>query len=130
MLNIFSCAFWLSVCLLWRNVYLDLQLIFGLGGLFFWFWAGFAVYRFWRLIPFQSLHFLPFRVGLSFQFVYGFFCCTKAFKFNWVPVVYFCFYFYYSRMWIKKDIAVIYVRECSACFPVRVEWYTFLQLGL
>ena len=28
MLKIFSCDFWLSVCLLWRNVYLDLTLIY------------------------------------------------------------------------------------------------------
>ena len=31
MLSIFSCAFWPSVCLLWRNVYLGLPLIFWLG---------------------------------------------------------------------------------------------------
>ena len=30
MLNIFSCACWPSVCLLWRNIYLDLLPIFGL----------------------------------------------------------------------------------------------------
>ena len=35
MLSIFSCASWPSVCLLWRNVYLGLLLIFGLGCLFF-----------------------------------------------------------------------------------------------
>ena len=26
----------------------------------------------------------------------------------------FCFHFHYSRRWIQKDIAAIYVRECSA----------------
>ena len=35
MLSIFSCAYWPSVCLLWRNVYLELLLIFQLGCLFF-----------------------------------------------------------------------------------------------
>ena len=30
------------------------------------------------------------------------------------PLVYFCFYFHYSRRWIKKDLAVIYVKECSS----------------
>ena len=35
MLRIFSCAFWPSVCLLWRNVSLDLLPIFQLGCLFF-----------------------------------------------------------------------------------------------
>ena len=43
---------------------------------------------------------------------YVFLCCAKAFKFNYVPFV--CFYFCYSRRWIKKDLAVIYVKECSS----------------
>ena len=53
-------------------------------------------------------------VGLSFCFVYCFLCCAKAFKFNKIRFVYACFYFHYSRKWIRKDIAVIYVREHSA----------------
>ena len=35
---------------------------------------------------------------------------------------YFCFYFHFCRRWVKKDLAVIYVIECSAsvflCFIV------------
>ena len=42
-----------------------------------------------------------------------FFCCAKAFKFNQVPLVYFCFYFHYSRRCIIEDLALIYVIECS-----------------
>ena len=38
----------------------------------------------------------------------------KAFKFNQVPLVYFCFYFHYSRTWVIKDLALIYVIKCSA----------------
>ena len=41
----------------------------------------------------------------SQQFVYGFFCCAKAFKYNLVPFVFclfVCFYFHYSRRWVKK----------------------------
>ena len=41
-------------------------------------------------------------------------CFAKAFTFHQVPFVYFCFYFLYSRRWIKKDLAVIYVKECSS----------------
>ena len=48
-----SCAFWPSVCILWRNVYLDLLHIFWLGYLCFWFWAAWDVCIFWRLIPCQ-----------------------------------------------------------------------------
>ena len=47
-----------------------------------------------------------------FHFIYGFHSCAK--DFNLVPFVYFCFYFHYSRRWIKKDLAVVYVKECSA----------------
>ena len=45
---------------------------------------------------------------------YSFLCCEKAFKFNQVPFVYFCFYFHYSRRWVIEDLALIYVIECSA----------------
>ena len=49
MWSIFSCAFWLSVCLLWRNVYSDLLPILWLGcllcielhELYVYFWAWF-----------------------------------------------------------------------------------------
>ena len=40
--------------------------------------------------------------------------CAKAFKFNQVPLVYFCFYFHYSRKRIIEDLALIYVSECYA----------------
>ena len=52
--------------------------------------------------------------GLSFHLAYGFLCCAKAFKFNQAPLVYFCFYFCYSRRWVIEDLALIYVMECSA----------------
>ena len=43
----------------------------------------------------------------------------KLFKFNQVPLVYFCFYFHYSRRWVIEELALINVIECSA--------YVFLQ---
>ena len=52
--------------------------------------------------------------GLSFHPAYSFFCCAKAFKFNQVPLVYFCFYFCYSRRCVIEDLALIYVIKCSA----------------
>ena len=39
---------------------------------------------------------------LSFCFVDGFLCSAKAFKCNWVPFVYFCFYFLFFRRQIQK----------------------------
>ena len=43
---------------------------------------------------------------LSFHLAYSFLCCAKAFKFNQVPRVYFCFYFCYSRRWAIEDLAL------------------------
>ena len=28
--------------------------------------------------------------------------------------IYFCFYFHYCRRWVMEDLAMIYVKECSA----------------
>ena len=44
----------------------------------------------------------------------SFLCYAKAFKFNQVPFVYFCFYFHYSRRWVIEDLALICVIEYSA----------------
>ena len=49
-----------------------------------------------------------------FHLAYSFLCCAKAFKFNQVLLVCFCFYFHYSRKWIIEDLALIYVIECSS----------------
>ena len=59
----------------------------------------------------ESCHFTLLIVSLAVQ---------KPFKFNQVPLVYFCFYFHYSRRWVIEDLALVYVTECSACFPLRV----------
>ena len=50
MLSILSCVCWQSVYLLWRNVYLGLLPIFGLGCLFFWYWAAWLACILWRLM--------------------------------------------------------------------------------
>ena len=63
----------------------------------------------------------PHSMG-SFYLVYSFLCCTKAFKFNYVPLV--CFYFHYSRRWVIEDLALIYVIECSA-YVLLEEFYSF-----
>ena len=49
-----------------------------------------------------------------FHLAYSFLCCAKAFKFNQVPLVYFCFYFHYSRRWVIEDLALMYVIKHSA----------------
>ena len=113
--HLFMCLL-VILCLLWRNVCLGLFLTFWLGGLFFWHWVVWVICIFWKLILFSCFicyYFLPFW-GLSFHLAYSFLCCAKAFKLNQVPLVYFCFYFHYSRRWVIEDPALIYVIECSA----------------
>ena len=57
-------------------------------------------------------------IHLAYSFVF----CAKSFQINQVTLVYFCFYFHYSRRCVIDDLAVVYVKECSAyvflCFIV------------
>ena len=62
--------------------------------------------------------------------VYGFLCCAEVFKFIQVPFVYFCFYFYYSRRWIEKDLAVICIKDCFAYVFLKGFAVPSLQLSL
>ena len=83
MLSIFSCAYWPSVCLIWRNVYLGLLAIFWLS-LFFCCWV------IWVFVYFEDealvsciicRYFLPFH-RLSFHFFMVSFIMQEAFKFD------------------------------------------------
>ena len=87
--HIFICL-WSSVCLLWRNVYLDLLPIFWLGCLIIWYWVAWVVCIFWRLIACLEIN--PFKFA-SFTSIFSHFmgcicingallCCEKTFKFN------------------------------------------------
>ena len=75
------------------------------------FWICLCIFE----INCQLLHVLLFSPILSvvFHLAYSFLCCAKAFKFNQIPLVYFCFYFHYSRRWVIEDFTLIYVIECS-----------------
>ena len=63
---------------------------------------------------------------VAFPFVNDFLCCAKAFKFNYVPFIYFCFQF--SLLWEmdQKYIDVIYIKEC----PAYVFSMSFIVSGL
>ena len=94
MLTIFSCAFWPSVCFLWRMSVLIFCPFFWLGCLliYFWYWTAWTVCIFLRVIPYQSLHLQIFHpilqvVFVLFCFVLFCFCCVKVFKLNWDPFV-------------------------------------------
>ena len=69
-----------AICLLCRNVYLDLLTSFWLGFLFFSYKAVWDAHIFWRLIPYWSLYlqrFSPIPWVVFFFFFYGFLCCAK-----------------------------------------------------
>ena len=71
-------------------------------------------------------YFLPFW-GLSFGRVYGFLCCAKVFKFKQAPFVYFCFYFHYSRKWVKEYLATVYGLLISLVLFQLPQLYNVLQ---
>ena len=73
------------------------------------------------ILEINPLSFVSFAIIFSHSegclftlFIVFYFWCAKAFKFNQVPLVYFCFYFFYSRRWVIDDLAFIYVIKCSA----------------
>ena len=82
MLNIFSCAHWPSVCLLWRNVCWGI-----LPPSFFFDWVVcfddiklhelFLNFGDYSLIGHICKYFFP-SCEFSFHFIYGFICCAKA----------------------------------------------------
>jgi len=105
-LNTFSCAHWPPVCLLWRNVYLSLLLIFWLNCLFFWYWA---VSVFWKLIPcciFCNIFFHS--IGYLFTLFMIFFAVQKLLSLIRSHLFIFVFIFIPLGGRSKK-IAVIYV---------------------
>ena len=81
------CAYWSSVYLLWRNVYLDLLPIYWLGCLFVFFYIKLCELLYileinhWLVTLFANI--FSQSLGCFFvNVVYGFLYCVKTFKFN------------------------------------------------
>ena len=69
--------------------------------------------------------------GCLFTLLISSLCCAKACKFNQVPLVYFCFYFHYSRTWVVEDLALFYVISVLPMFSFKsfiVSCLTFRSL--
>jgi len=130
--HLFLYAFYQSVCLLWKSVYLDLLLIFLIGWFIFLCWAAWTICIFWRLIlcHLLCLQIFSFILRGFFCFVYGFLSCAKSFKFHLVSCV--CvFIFITLGGGSKKCLAVIYAESVMPmffCTNVIVSGLTFRSL--
>ena len=104
-LSIFSNIYWPSVCFLWRNVYSGLMPQCFLSCMS-------CLY----ILNIKTLLIILFAnvFSHSVHFVDNFPCCAKAFKFKWISFVYFCFGFLCLWRQVQKNIATLYVKECSA----------------
>ena len=117
MLSIFSYVYWPSVCLLWRNVYLDLP---------FFDWVVFLILSnmsYWYILDINSLSVESFANIFSYSvaclFVLWFPFLVQELLFDQVPSVYFCFYFYYFRRWIQKDIVASLCQKVFCLFSSK-----------
>ena len=125
MLSMFSYVCWPSVSLLWRNVYSVLSPIFQSSlGYFFIIYSMSPLailYSYLFSDTYQLLITSPTQ-RLPFCFLDDFSCCVKAFQFDELPFVYFCFFCSCLRRQVKKTIAKSYVKEHTG-YVIFQEFY-------
>ena len=96
------------------------------GLLLFFNWVVWFLYVIWLLTPYWIYYVqvsLPF-CRLPFSFGDGLLCCAKAFQFNVVPLVYFCFFCSYPRKQTQKNIAKTDLRVLLGLnFLLGILWF-------
>ena len=121
---------WPTVCCLWENVYSNHLPIFHLRLFVCWWWVVWVLCIFWIITSYQTyrLQIISQLVGCLFVLLIVSFTVQKAFKFDVVSFVYFCFCFPWEQ--IQKNIAMTYVRVFSLCFLLEILWFQVLHLSL
>ena len=105
-------AFWPSICLLWRNVYLGLLPIFSMG-LFSCYWVVWAVCIFWKLKPLSIISFTNiFSQFLSCIFI--FFMVSFAVE-KLVSFIRFHLFVFISLLW-ETDLRKHWYDLCQRIF--------------
>ena len=67
---------------------------------------------------------------LFIYFFYGFLCSAKAFKLNYIPFAYFCFYFHF-RKWIKNIVTIyVWILPMFSSMNFMASGLTFMSLIL
>ena len=122
--HLFMCSLVIYMSSLKKGLFRSFS-CFLIGLFLFLYWLVCAAYIFWELILCQLFHLLllsPHSEGCLFTLFIVSFAVQKLCKFNWIPLVYFCWFcFHYSRRWVIEYLALICVIECSAyVFPLRV----------
>ena len=116
---LFTCL--LVICIsLWRSVNIGLLPIFGLG-CFLLLLSHMSYFYILEINPLLLASFANiFSHSVNCFFIKFMVSFVQKFLSLIVIFFFFCFYFYYCRRWIKKDLAVIYVRVFCLYFPLRV----------
>ena len=88
--------------------------------------TGFSRSGYWSTLPCPTPRDLL-NPGIEPEFLTSPTLAGKFFATSATWLIYFCFYFHYSRRWVIEDLAAIYVKEHCACFPLKVLQFQILN---